>query len=206
VISQLLADYFGCEMSDVRVVPQDSLSAPPHFGPGGSRLGVAITGAVLGACDRIRQKMAQVVAALFRTEPAQIVLRDGKLGIPGVEQAQMTVAQVAGTMLARSDLLPEGVDPRPEATHVWTAPGRTPADEQGRAKSYLTAAQAVHVVQVEIDRETGFVTILSATAWPTTAARASIPRPSRGRPTAASRRASARRCSRSTPSTPTRSR
>jgi CO/xanthine dehydrogenase Mo-binding subunit len=62
-------------------------------------------------------------------------------------------------MLARSDLLPPDVDPRPEATHVWTAPGRTPADEEGRAKSYLTAAQAVHVVQVEIDRETGFVEI-----------------------------------------------
>ena len=71
----------------------------------------------------------------------------------------MTVAEVAGTMLGRSDLLPPDIDPRPEATHVWTAPGRTPADDEGRAKSYLTAAQAVHVVQVEIDRETGMVDI-----------------------------------------------
>ena len=157
--AQLVSDYFGVEPEMVRVVYLDTQSAPPSFGPGGSRLGVAITGAVLGACERIRQKMTLVVAALFRTDPAQIVLRDGKLGIPGVETAQMTVAQVAGTMLARSDLLPPDVDPRPEATHVWTAPGRTPADEQGRAKSYLTAAQAVHVVQVEIDRETGFVEI-----------------------------------------------
>ena len=72
----------------------------------------------------------------------------------------MSLPEVAGTMLARSDLLPPDIDPRPEATHVWTAAGRTEADEQGRAKSYLTAAQAVHVVAVEIDRDTGQVEIV----------------------------------------------
>jgi CO/xanthine dehydrogenase Mo-binding subunit len=71
----------------------------------------------------------------------------------------MDVAQVAGTMLGASHLLPPDVDPRPEATHVWTAAGRTPVDEEGRAKSYLTAAQAVHVVVVEIDRDTGMVEV-----------------------------------------------
>jgi CO/xanthine dehydrogenase Mo-binding subunit len=67
---------------------------------------------------------------------------------------------VAATMLTRSDLLPPGVDPNPEATYVWTAPGRAPVDEQGRAKSYLTAANACHVVLVELDPETGQVKIL----------------------------------------------
>lgn len=160
LVTQLVSDYFGTEPEMVRVVCLDTQSAPPSFGPGGSRLGVAITGAVLGACDRIRQKACQVVAGLMQTEPANIALVDGRFGIPGVEAAQMTVAEVAGTMLSRSDLLPPDVDPRPEATHVWTAPGRTPADEEGRAKSYLTAAQGVHVVQIEIDPETGFVKIL----------------------------------------------
>jgi len=159
LVTQIVSDYFGVEPEMVRVVCLDTQSAPPSFGPGGSRLGVAITGAVLGACDDIRRRMARVVATLMQTEAENVVLRDGRFGIPGVPDAQMTVAEVAGTMLGRSDLLPPDLDPRPEATHVWTAPGRTPADEQGRAKSYLTAAQAVHVVRVEIDRETGFVTI-----------------------------------------------
>jgi CO/xanthine dehydrogenase Mo-binding subunit len=70
------------------------------------------------------------------------------------------LAEVAGAMLMRSDLLPPGVDPRPEATHAWTAPGRTVADEQGRAKSYLTAANACHLVSVEVDPATGQVRIL----------------------------------------------
>ncbi len=160
IIAQVLADYFGVQPENVRVVPQDTLSAPPHFGPGGSRLGVAITGAVLGAAEQIKEKMLKVAAALMQTEAANMELMDGKVQIKGVPGAEMTVAQVAGTMLARSDLLPPDVDPYPEATYVWTAPGRTQSDDMGRAKSYLTAANACHLVAVEVDPETGKVQIL----------------------------------------------
>jgi len=158
--TQLVADYFDVGFDDIRVVSLDTHSAPPAFGPGGSRLGVALTGAVLGACERLKAKLVRVAAALFQMDPEQVELRDGKLVAPGAPGVEIPVAQVAGTMLARSDLLPPDVDPRPEATHVWTAPGRTEADEQGRAKSYLTAAQAVHVVMLEVDPETGLVEIL----------------------------------------------
>lgn len=157
--AQLVADYFGLEMDAVTVTPLDTATAPPHFGPGGSRLGVAITGAVLGACERIRDKMSRVVAALMQTEHENIEFFDGMFQVKGMPGAEMNVAQVAGTMLGASNLLPPDVDPRPEATHVWTAAGRTPVDDEGRAKSYLTAAQAVHVVMVEIDRDTGMVDI-----------------------------------------------
>ena len=45
-------------------------------------------------------------------------------------------------------------------TSVWTAPGRTAPDADGRCKSYLTAANACHVVLVEVDPETGKTEIL----------------------------------------------
>jgi len=159
LVSQLIADYFNCLPESVQVVSMDTQSAPPSFGPGGSRLGVSITGAVLGACEKIREKMTRVASALMQCQPEQIEFCDGKFSVSGVPEAQMTVAEVAGTMLARSDLLPPDMDPAPVATHVWTAAGRTEPDEEGRAKSYLTAAHAVHVVQLEIDRETGMVEI-----------------------------------------------
>jgi len=158
--TQLVADYFNVGFEDITVVCLDTHSAPPAFGPGGSRLGVALTGAVLGACGKLRLKLAKVAAGLFRMDPEQVDLVDGKLVAKGVAGVEMPMAQVVGTMLARSDLLPPDVDPRPEATHVWTAPGRTEVDEEGRAKSYLTAAQAVHVVMLEVDPETGLVEIL----------------------------------------------
>ncbi|MCP4035576.1 MAG: xanthine dehydrogenase family protein molybdopterin-binding subunit [bacterium] len=155
LITQLVADFFGLEMSQISVLCLDTLTAPPAYGPGGSRLGVAITGAVLGACGRIKDKMITVAAGVFQAPEEAVQLNDGIIGIPGVEQAQLPVAAVAGMMLGRSDLLPPQIDPRPEATYAWTAAGRTEPDEQGRAKSYLTAAQSVHIARVEIDRETG---------------------------------------------------
>ena len=157
--AQLVADYFGVGMDGVRVVSLDTQSAPPHFGPGGSRLGVAITGAILGACARIAEKLVKLAAVLLQSDPENVELMDGALRLKGVPGAEIPVAQVVGAMLARSDLLPPDMDPRPEATYVWTAPGRTEADEEGRAKSYLTAANACHVVMVEIDPETGKVEI-----------------------------------------------
>jgi CO/xanthine dehydrogenase Mo-binding subunit len=158
--AQLVADYFGLELEDVRVLTLDTDSAPPHFGPGGSRLGVAITGAILGASERIKEKLVKVAAGLFQAEPENVELMDGMLRVKGMPGVEMPLAQVVGTMLARSDLLPPDVDPRPEATYVWTAPGRTEPDDEGRAKSYLTAANACHLVLLEIDGETGKVEIL----------------------------------------------
>jgi CO/xanthine dehydrogenase Mo-binding subunit len=160
VAAQLLADYFGVELDDVRIVQGDSLSSPPHFGPGGSRLGVALTGAILGAAGRVREKLERVSAHLLEAKPEDVELMDGKLKVKGVSGAELTVAQAAGAMLVRSDLLPPDMDPNPEATYVWTAPGRTQPDDQGRAKSYLTAANACHLALVEVDGETGQVRIL----------------------------------------------
>jgi carbon-monoxide dehydrogenase large subunit len=158
--TQLAADYFGVNMEDVRVVAQDTLTAPPHFGPGGSRLGVALTGAVLGACERVQEMLIKAAAHLMQAPPESVELMDGKLRVRGVPGAEMPLAQVAAVMRTRADLLPAGMEQSPEATYVWTAPGRTPIDEQGRAKSYLTAANACHVAVVEVDPETGQVKIL----------------------------------------------
>ncbi|MBI4515680.1 MAG: xanthine dehydrogenase family protein molybdopterin-binding subunit [Deltaproteobacteria bacterium] len=158
--SQLAAEYFGVALEDVRVVAQDTLSAPPHFGPGGSRLGVALTGAVLGACERVEAMLIKAAAHLMQVPPESVELMDGKLRVRGVPGAEMPVAQVAAVMRTRADLLPPGTEQSPEATYVWTPPGRTPIDDQGRAKSYLTAANACHVALVEVDPETGQVKIL----------------------------------------------
>lgn len=158
--AQLAADYFGVNLEDVRVVPQDTLSAPPHFGPGGSRLGVALTSAILGACDRVKAMLVKSAAHLMQAPADSVELMDGVLRVRGVPGAEMPMAQVAAVMRTRADLLPPGTEQSPEATYVWTSPGRTPIDEQGRAKSYLTAANACHVAMVEVDPDTGLVKIL----------------------------------------------
>ena len=161
VAAQVVADYFGVDMNAVKVTSAPTDSAPPHFGQGGSRLGVAVTGAVLGACRKLEADFRRVAAhVLGGLPPDQIELMDGRLRMKSNPAVGMTVAEVVGTMLGRSDLLPPGMEPNPTATSVWTAPNRNLPDDQGRCRSYLTAAYAMHVVMVEVDRDTGATRIL----------------------------------------------
>ncbi len=160
LIAQLLADYFGLEMSAINVIQLDTLSAAPGFGPGGSRLGVALAGAVMGAAKKLKQKMITIAAHLLQSSPDAIELMDGELRVIGAPDVKMTVTEVVGVSLGRSDLLPEGMEMGMQETSTWTAQDRDVADEQGRARSYLTAANACHLVLVELDCETGKTTIL----------------------------------------------
>ncbi|MBK7250990.1 MAG: xanthine dehydrogenase family protein molybdopterin-binding subunit [Gammaproteobacteria bacterium] len=160
LIAQLLADYFGAEMTDIAVVPLNTLGAPPSFGPGGSRLGVAITGATMGAAGKLRKKIVKIAAGLLQTPAEKLEFIDGRVQVIGMPEASVKLADIAGVSHGRSDLLPPGMEMGLEATGIWTAQGREPIDDQGRARSYLTAANACHLVMVEIDRETGQVEIL----------------------------------------------
>ena len=160
LIAQLLADYFHRELCDINVIPLDTLSAPPAFGPGGSRLGVALAGAVMGAAKKLGQKMVTIAAQLLQSTPDMVELIDGELRVIGAPEVKMTVTEIVGVALGRSDLLPEGMEMGMEASSSWTAQDRDVADDEGRAKSYLTAANACHLVLVEVDSETGMTTIL----------------------------------------------
>lgn len=161
VAAQVVADYFGVDMNSIKVTMAPTDSAPPHFGQGGSRLGVAVTGAVLGACRKLEADFKRVVAHVMGGLPVEAIeLMDGRFRLEANPAVGMTLAEVAGTMLGRSDLLPPGMEPNPTATSVWTAAGRTVPDDQGRCRSYLTAASATHVVMVEVDRDTGRTDIL----------------------------------------------
>ncbi|MFO1510220.1 MAG: xanthine dehydrogenase family protein molybdopterin-binding subunit [Steroidobacteraceae bacterium] len=160
VIAQLLADYFGAEMSDIAVVPLNTLGAPPSFGPGGSRLGVAIAGATMLAARKLKDKIVAIGSGLLQTPTEQLEFLDGRVRVMGRPEVAVALADIAGVAHGRSDLLPPGMEMGLEATGIWTAQGRKPIDDQGRAKSYLTAANACHIVMVEVDRETGRVKIL----------------------------------------------
>jgi CO/xanthine dehydrogenase Mo-binding subunit len=89
-----------------------------------------------------------------------VELFDGQFRVRGVPGKSLAVAQVAQFMMARPDLLPEGVDGNPQSTFVWNPPDRTIPDEKGFGRYSVTAAGAQHLCMVEVDRETGQVKIL----------------------------------------------
>ena len=159
-VTQLMADYFGVSPEQVTVKSVDTYSAPPGLGPIGSRQAVTLSGAVLGAAGLVREKLARAAAVLLAADPEDIELMDGQLGVRGDPDRALSVAAVAEAMRYRSDSLPPDVAGSPEASYIWDSTGRTLPDELGRSKSHLTAANAAHLVEVEVDPDTGTIAIL----------------------------------------------
>jgi CO/xanthine dehydrogenase Mo-binding subunit len=158
-VTYLLADYFGISPERVAVRTVDSQSASPSDGPIGSRLAVALSGAVLGAAERVRQHLEQAAAVLLEADAADVDLHDGQLRVRGAPGRSLAVAEVAWTILHRPDLLSPELVRSPEARHVWSVSAQAPPDVDGRAETYLTAANAAHLAEVEVDPETGQVAI-----------------------------------------------
>jgi CO/xanthine dehydrogenase Mo-binding subunit len=159
-VRQILADYFGVALEDVQVITVDSLSMQPSTGPISSSMAIALSGAVLGAAARLADKLKRVAAGMLEASAEDVEMLDGQFRVRGVPGKSLLVAQVAQFMMARPDLLPEGVDGNPQATYVWNPPDRTIPDEKGFGRYSVTAAGAQHLCMVEVDRETGQVKIL----------------------------------------------
>lgn len=158
IAAQVVADYFGVPLQAVRVVQAEPNVVPPSFGPGGSRQAVTLTSALLGAADRLREKLVKVAAHLLEVAEDDLELRDGAIRVRGAPERALTLQQLVGVMAFRPDRLPGDVDANPEATYVWNAPGRSLDDPRG--SPYLTFANACHIVWVDIDPGTGKVQIL----------------------------------------------
>ncbi len=159
-VRQILADYLCVALEDVQVITVDSLSMQPSTGPISSSMAIALSGAVLGAAARLTDKLKRAAAVMLEASADDVELFDGQLRVRGVPGKSLAVAQVAQFMMARPDLLPEGVDGNPQATYVWNPPDRTIPDEKGFGRYSVTAAGAQHLCMVEVDRETGQVKIL----------------------------------------------
>jgi len=158
--TNLLADYFGVDREDVEVIAVDSLSAGPGTGPIGSRQAVMLSGAILGAADRIAEKLRKVAGVVLEANWDDIELFNGQLRVKGSPEKTLPLQRVVTVMLTRSDLLPAGVDGNPEASYTYNPPDRRLPDGEGRGSFDLTAANNTHVVMVEVDRDTGQVQVL----------------------------------------------
>lgn len=153
--TQVVADYFGVPMEAVSVVTSEARIPPPAMGPAGSRQAVALTFALLGAAERLRDKLLGAASGALQTPADRLELREGAIGVRGASEPSLPIGQVVAMMMFRPDLLPPGIDGNPEVTYSWRAD--RPIDAEG--SPYLTYANACHVVMVEIDPDTGQVAI-----------------------------------------------
>ena len=147
-IAQILADRLGVALERIRVEPADTAAAPLGSGTFGSRGAVSIGGTVTAAAERLRPRIAALAAHLLEAGVADVVLEDGRAHVRGFPERAVTLTEIARAAYAPLfGGLPSGLEPGLEATVYFDPPGPT-------------FSGAVHVAVVEIDPETGRVSIL----------------------------------------------
>src|SRR5262245_4909547 len=143
VIAQVVADRLGVQPAEVEVLAEVDTSTSPWTIASGnysSRFSGVGVGAVAAAADRLAVKIAAVRAHL------------------GDEQASLR--RVAGTVYWNPESLPSGMEPGLAVTAYYAAPNLFPPDTDDAVASSASHGFVADVAVVEIDRDTGKVTVL----------------------------------------------
>jgi carbon-monoxide dehydrogenase large subunit len=139
---QIVADQLGVPLDDIRVRFNDTATVPTGTGTFGSRSAAVGGSAVLGAAERVRDKVVRVAADMLEAAIEDVEIGPGRISVRGVPDRATTLAAVADR--AYSDKLPDSLEPGLEAARFFKPPGET-------------FPFGMHLAVVEIDRETGHV-------------------------------------------------
>ncbi|HEY8218044.1 MAG TPA: xanthine dehydrogenase family protein molybdopterin-binding subunit [Acidimicrobiia bacterium] len=145
-MAQVVAEHLGVSIDDVVVVQGDTESAPFGAGTGGSRTAVVAGGAARAASLEVREKVVEIAAHLLEAAPEDLELDDGRASVRGTPTRGVTVAEVAAAAYNAPAELPAELPPGLEATVSYQAPP-------------ITWSNACHACTVEVDPETGVVTV-----------------------------------------------
>jgi CO/xanthine dehydrogenase Mo-binding subunit len=168
VVTQVLAEQFAVDPSDVTIGYADSDAAFNGFGPGGSRFTVMVTGAVVSASIKLKAKLKKLAAHMLEVAERDLEFRNGKVGVvgaPGVEKSIAEIALMANFFRMSFPDTPD-FDSGLETTAVYDHPLSTPPAEDRRHLGifYPIMGHMCHVAVVEVDPQTGKVEFLDYAA------------------------------------------
>ncbi len=144
-LAQVAADELGVELDRIRVRYGSTRTSPFGFGTGGSKSAAVTGGATSLAARELRGRIADLAADLLEAAPGDIAVEAGRVHVRGTPAVHLTLADLAAEALRRRN--GSGVDGEAiRVTGAWNG------GEGGWA-------QATHVCWVEVDLETGVVSI-----------------------------------------------
>jgi aerobic carbon-monoxide dehydrogenase large subunit len=149
-LAQCAAEGLGARLDDIRVDLGHSDIAPYGMGSRGARGGTAGGGVVLLAARRLKAKVLAIAASLLGlNSPEALEVANGEVlrFVGGTWTATgLTLAAIARTAHLDPLKLPAGMEPGLHVTHAFDPPP-------------MTYANATHACEIEIDRETGALTV-----------------------------------------------
>ena len=146
-VAQLVADRLGVPLDRVRLSPVDTAAGPAGSGTFASRGTVALGGSIAAAAQVLRERIVRLAAHLLEASAEDIVLAEGRANVRGASSTGLAIADIARRAYAPPAGGWPGVpEPGLEATVHYDPPGPT-------------FSGAAHLAVVEVDPDTGRVTI-----------------------------------------------
>ena len=151
MLAQIVAEQLGGDLSNVRVSAGDSAATALGIGGFNSRQAVTAGSSAHVAAVKVREKALTIAAHLLEASEADLEIVGTEIRVAGVADMKVSLGEVARSVAGVPGYnLPGGVAPGLEATeHVVI-------DD-------LTYANGSAVVEVEVDPETGHVTVVNFT-------------------------------------------
>ena len=147
IFAQVVADTWSVDPRDVVISLGDTALIAIGFGTIASRSTVTLSGAIHYASERLRAKVFSIAGNMLECAPADLELRNGKVGVVGVPGMEVTLASVAQAARPGWDhRRPAGVDAGLEEAFYWEPPT-------------VTWSNATHLALVEVDIASGQIEI-----------------------------------------------
>ncbi len=143
-LAQLVADELGVSPDRIKVIHGDTDRTPYGWGTFASRSLVIAGGASLLAARKVRAKLIKIAGSLLEAAADDIVLQDGVARVVGTDRS-IPIETLARAAYHQIHLFKGEIDPGISATATYDPPG--------------TFSNACHAGIVEVDPETGLVTV-----------------------------------------------
>ena len=143
-LAQIIADEIGVTPDVIKVMHGDTDRSPYGWGTFGSRSLVISGGATLIAARKVRAKLLTIASHMLEVAPGDIVLENGLAKVAGTDRT-VTIAKMAREAYTQTHRFKGEIEPGLTETGSYDPPG--------------TFSNACHVAIVEVDVETGHVTV-----------------------------------------------
>ena len=146
-LAQVAADELGVPLADVKIIEGDTNAVPYGMGTWGSRSAVTGGGAISKASEKLRNKMLRIASRLTEVPDDDLELAEGMIRRKADATPLMLIKELVHRVLVQAGSLPPDEEPGLDATAHYEPPPSTHAN-------------ATHIALVEVDSDTGKVTLL----------------------------------------------
>jgi len=148
--AQLVSDGLGIPVEQIEIVHGDTAKIPYGMGTYGSR-SIAVGGsAIVKAMDKVVAKGKKIAAHLLEASEADIEFKDGNFSVAGTDRSK-SLGEVALTAYVPHNFPHDELEPGLDETAFYDPKN-------------FTFPSGAHIAEVEIDPDTGHLTIVNFTA------------------------------------------